>query len=68
MAGKKISSVSRDLLRATEAIAKNLGVKYCTQCNRTQSVEGGKVFMLSNGRTRWKCAVCTKKQKPAGTL
>lgn len=62
------NQTTNDLVKATEAIAKNFGVKYCTQCNRTMPVEGGRIFTLSNGRTRWKCAPCFKKQRPPGAL
>jgi len=60
------NKTNRDLAKTTEAIAKNFGLRFCTQCNLTRPVEGGKIFPLPNGRTRWKCASCTKKQKPSG--
>ena len=63
-----MNKIDRELINATEAIAKNFGVRYCTQCNRTQPVEGGKIFTLANGRTRWKCAPCFKRQRPPGLL
>jgi transposase-like protein len=63
-----MNNTDRELINATEAIAKNLGVKFCTQCNLTRPVEGGKVFTLVNGRTRWKCATCFKKLKPSGVF
>lgn len=63
-----MNKTDRELINATEAIAKNLGVKFCTQCNMTRSVEGGKTVTLSNGRTRWKCLTCVKKQKPSGVF
>ena len=61
-----MSDTTRHLIKVTEAIAKNLGVKFCTQCNLTKPVEGGKVRTLSNGRTRWMCVMCTNKRKPSG--
>ena len=59
-------STSRKLIEVTGAIEKNFGIKFCTQCSLTRPVEGGKVFPISNGRTRWKCASCVKKLKPSG--
>jgi hypothetical protein len=61
-----MSETSRHLIRATESIAKNLGVKFCTACNLTKSVGGGKIKQLSNGRTRWMCATCAARKKPTG--
>ena len=46
------NKTNRDLAKTTEAIAKNFGLRYCTQCNLTRPVEGGKIFPLPNGRTR----------------
>ena len=57
---------SRQLLRATQAIAKNLGVRFCVKCNLTRAVEGGKLKVLAGGRTRWECATCAAKMKPPG--
>lgn len=61
-----MSKTSRHLVKVTEKIAENLGVKFCTSCNLTKTLEGGKIKRLSNGRTRWLCAMCAKKQKPTG--
>jgi hypothetical protein len=63
-----MNRIDRELINATQAIAKNLGVKFCTQCNLTRPVEGGKVKVLINGRTRWKCSTCAAKQKPSGVF
>ena len=52
---------SRQLVRATHAIAKNLGVRFCVKCNLTRSIEGGQTKKLANGRTRWECATCAAK-------
>jgi hypothetical protein len=60
------NETTRKLIKTTEAIAKNFGLKFCTQCNLTRPVEGGKVFKITNGRTRWKCATCTARMKPSG--
>lgn len=61
-----MSTESRKLIAVTKKIEDEFGVKFCTQCNLTRPVKGGKVFTITNGRTRWKCASCTKKQKPSG--
>jgi transposase-like protein len=63
-----MNETTRELINATQAIAKNLGVKFCTQCNLTRPVDGGKTVTLINGRTRWKCSTCAKKQKPSGVF
>jgi hypothetical protein len=52
----------RELARATEAIAKNMGIRFCTKCNLTRPVEGGRSKLLSNGRTRWECSYCVSKR------
>ena len=51
----------RALVRATKAIAENFGIRYCTQCGMTKSVEGGRTKRVSNNRTRWECAGCVAK-------
>jgi hypothetical protein len=56
----------RAVTRVTEAIEKNFGLRFCTQCHLTRASEGGKVFSLSTGRTRWKCATCVAKATPSG--
>jgi hypothetical protein len=61
-----MSNTSRHLVKVTEKIAENLGVKFCTSCNLTKPVGGGKTKSVANGRTRWLCASCANKQKPMG--
>lgn len=55
---------SRQLVKSTHAIAKHLGIRYCTKCNSTRPTEGGKTKVLSDGRTRWECATCSVKTSP----
>ena len=57
---------SRQLLRATQAIAEKMGIRYCNKCNNTRSAEGGKTKILSDGRTRWECATCAAKLRRPG--
>jgi transposase-like protein len=61
-----MSSESRKLVKATENIANELGIRFCTACNMTKSAYGGAVKPLTNGRTRWLCGVCASKRNPAG--
>lgn len=61
-----MSDTSRHLVKVTEKIAENLGVKFCTSCNLTKPVENGKTKPVANGRTRWLCATCAAKKKPTG--
>lgn len=61
-----MSLESRKLVKATENIANELGIRFCTACNLTKQAYGGKVKPLANGRTRWMCAGCAAKNKPAG--
>lgn len=63
-----MSTETRKLIETTKRIAKEFGVKFCTACNLTKPVEGGKVKLLSNGRSRWLCAVCAAKGKPSGFM
>jgi hypothetical protein len=60
------NDINRKLIKATETIAKEYGIKFCTSCNLTRPVEGGKTVPVANGRTRWKCATCAAKLKPTG--
>jgi hypothetical protein len=61
-----MSAESRKLVKATNNIAKDLGIRFCTHCNLTKSAHGGKIKFLANGRTRWMCAICAAKQKSSG--
>lgn len=40
--------------RITDAIAKNVGIRYCSNCMRTKPAEG---FVKVN--SRWRCPACT---------
>lgn len=60
------NQTARDLVKVTANIEKEFGVKYCTKCNRTRPVEGGKTRALGNKRTRWECVTCAAKTTPAG--
>ena len=62
MSGK----TSKQLVRATQAIAENFGVQFCVKCNKTRSIEGGKTKIVSDGRTRWECATCAAKLRKPG--
>jgi hypothetical protein len=55
---------SRQLINSTRAIAESLKVRFCTKCNLTKSVDGGKTKTLLNGRTRWECASCVAATTP----
>jgi hypothetical protein len=57
---------SQKLMEITKKIEQDMGIKFCTQCNLTKPTAGGRIFTLSNGRTRWKCATCFKKLRPPG--
>ena len=59
-------ATSKQLVRATHAIAENMGIRYCNKCNQTRSVEGGKTKIVSDGRTRWECATCAAKLRKPG--
>ncbi len=61
-----MSTESRKLVELTNKIAQDMGLKFCTSCNLTRPVQGGKVKTLINGRTRWLCATCAAKKKPTG--
>lgn len=61
-----MSTESRKLIELTKNIAANMGIKFCTSCNYTKPVEGGRTKLLSNGRSRWLCAMCAAKKKPTG--
>jgi len=61
-----MSAESRKLVKATNNIAEELGIRFCTSCNLTKSAYGGKVKAIANGRTRWLCAGCAAKNKPTG--
>jgi hypothetical protein len=61
-----MSMESRKLVKVTHNIAEDLGIRFCTACNRTRPAFEGKVKMLGNGRTRWMCAACAARNKPSG--
>ena len=61
-----MSNESRKLVKATENIAKEFGIKFCTKCNLTRPVEGGRILPIGRGRTRWECATCVARKKPSG--
>lgn len=61
-----MSNSSRQLIRATESIAKNFGIKYCTKCNLSRPVDGGRIVPIGRGRTRWECSTCVERKKPSG--
>jgi transposase-like protein len=56
-----MSTESRKLIEVTKKIEDELGVRFCTACNLTKAAHGGKVKPLSNGRSRWMCALCAKR-------
>lgn len=53
-----MSNTSRQLAKATHAIAKATGLRFCTKCNMSRPAEGGRIRPINNGRTRWECASC----------
>lgn len=61
-----MSASSSKLSRVTKTIADSLGVRFCTSCNKTRPVEGGKAKTTSFGRSRWMCAMCAERNKPSG--
>ena len=48
-----MTNASRQLINATQAIAKSLGLRFCTKCNLTRPAGGGRTKAITNGRTRW---------------
>jgi len=62
-----MSTSSRKLVRTTQAIAEQLGVRFCTKCHLTRATFGGKTKPLANGRSRWECAECVEKTKAAAS-
>jgi hypothetical protein len=63
----RMGDINRELVRATESIAKDLGIRFCTHCNQTRAAHNGKFKTTANGRTRWICAECVKRGKNANT-
>jgi transposase-like protein len=61
-----MSAESRKLVELTNKIAVEMGVKFCTSCNLTKPVEGGKTKPVANGRSRWLCASCAERKKLSG--
>jgi transposase-like protein len=61
-----VSKQSRQIAALTLKIADELGVRYCTSCNRTQKSAGGKTKVILGKRSRWMCATCATKNKPSG--
>jgi hypothetical protein len=57
-----MNETNRKLIKATEAIAKNYGIKYCTKCSLTRPIEGGRIVPVVRGRTRWECSSCVAKK------
>jgi len=57
------SKGTKHLIKISEKIASDLGVRYCTSCNLTRAAEGGKWIVYDNGlRRRWKCGSCVTAQ------
>jgi hypothetical protein len=49
----------RESKKITEAIASNLGQRFCTNCRLTRDAEGGLWTVYQGGlRRRWKCKEC----------
>lgn len=61
-----MSRESQKLTKMTQVIADEFGIKFCTSCNMTKPVTGGKTVPVANGRTRWKCASCSNRMKASG--
>jgi hypothetical protein len=61
-----MSAESQKLTKMTQTIAENLGIRFCTSCNKTKPAHGGKTVPVANGRTRWKCASCALRMKESG--
>lgn len=48
----------------TEAIARSMGTKYCTNCRLTRSAGGGKNIIYKDGlRFRWICQGCVDSER-----
>jgi hypothetical protein len=61
-----MSAESNKLTKITQTIADELGIRFCTSCNKTKPSYGGKTVAVANGRTRWKCASCAMRMKESG--
>jgi hypothetical protein len=59
-----MSAESRKLVKITERLADEHGVRFCTNCNATRPKEGGVWVVYQNGlRRRWKCGTCVRAAK-----
>lgn len=54
--------MNREAKRVSNAIAKNTGRKFCTNCQRVKSTDGGKQIRNRYG-VRWFCATCFEHRK-----
>jgi hypothetical protein len=54
----KMGDINRELVKATQKIADDLGIRFCTHCNKTRSSHNGKFRVTANGRQRWVCSNC----------
>jgi hypothetical protein len=58
--------MSGDNATQTEAMARALGTRHCSNCQNICRVEGGGWKITNNGRQRrWQCVTCRARKNPS---